>query len=109
MACSTSHDLQPAPREPIYLIAGSKGGVGKSMLALVTIDQLILMGKQVLYFESDITNADVWMCMQRDPEHAPGETIDGVTTHTVRLEEEQSWVDIVTAIEEHPHHTVVIG
>lgn len=109
MACSTPLDLHPTTREPIYLVAGSKGGVGKSMLALVAIDQLVLMGRQVLYFESDTNNADVWMCMQRDPEHAPGETIDGVTTYTVRLDEEQSWVDIVTAIDEHPDHTVVIG
>jgi len=109
MACSTPLDLHPATREPIIIVVGSKGGVGKSMVALVAIDQLLLMGKRVVYFESDTSNADVWMCMQIDPENAPGQTIEGVTTYTVRLDEEQSWVDIVTAIDEHPDHAVVIG
>jgi len=36
------------------------------MVAMVVIDQLLLAGKQVLYFESDTSNADVWMCLQRD-------------------------------------------
>jgi hypothetical protein len=109
MVSSASQEIHCATREPIYLVTGAKGGVGKSMLALVLIDQLLLLGKDVLYFESDVTNPDVWMCMQRDPENAPGETIDGVTAYTVRLGEEQSWVDIVTAIDTHPNHIVVIG
>jgi hypothetical protein len=109
MACSNPHDVPLATHEPIYMVVGSKGGIGKSMLTIVTIDQLRLMGKLVLYFESDTSNPDVWMCMQVDPENEPGKTIDGVTTYTVRLDEEQSWVDIVTAIDEHPDHAVVIG
>lgn len=109
MASSASHSIHIATRNPIYLVTGAKGGVGKSMLAMVLIDQLQLLGKNVLYFESDVTNPDVWMCLQRDPEKAPGETIDGVTAYTVRLGEEESWVDIVTAIDAHPGHAVVIG
>jgi len=94
---------------PVYLIAGSKGGVGKSMLALVVVDRLLLDGKRVLYFESDTSNADVWQCLERDPKKAPGEGIDGVTLYTVRLDEEESWADMVNAIEEHRDHVVVIG
>jgi hypothetical protein len=109
MACIETSQLDSATPAPIYLIAGSKGGVGKSMLALVVIDQLLLQGRRVLYFESDTSNADVWKCLQRDSQNAPGETIDGVTAHTVRLEDEDGWSDIVTAIDEHRDHTVVIG
>jgi hypothetical protein len=109
MACSVPRDINPATREPIYLITGSKGGVGKSMLVRVVMDQLLLAGKKVVYFESDTSNPDVWMSLLRDAEDPSGETIDGVVAYTVRLEEEQSWADIVTAIDEHPDHTVVIG
>jgi hypothetical protein len=117
MACTTMNDLHTpevpglssdvAP--PVYLIAGSKGGVGKSMLALVVVDQLQLGGKRVLYFESDNSNPDVWQCLEPDPKNAPGEGISGVTLYTVRLEEEESWADMVNAIEEHRDHVVVIG
>src|SRR3954470_7225809 len=103
----TELTVEAAP--PVYLIAGSKGGVGKSMLALVVVDQLLLQGKRVLYFESDTSNADVWQCLERDAKRAPGEGIEGVTLYTVRLEEEESWADMVTAIEEHRDHVVVIG
>jgi hypothetical protein len=109
MACSVLGDINPATRPPVYLVAGSKGGVGKSMLARVAIDQLLLAGKPVLYFESDTNNPDVWMTLLRDAADPSGETIDGVVAYTVRLEEEQSWAEIVTAIDEHPDHTVVIG
>lgn len=109
MACTAPNDTDIADREPIILVAGSKGGVGKSMLAMVVNDQLLLAGKRVLYFESDTSNPDVWMCLQRDADDPSGETIEGVTAFTVRLEEEQAWADIVTTIEEHPDHVVVIG
>jgi hypothetical protein len=104
---ATELTVEAAP--PVYLIAGSKGGVGKSMLALVVVDQLLLQGKRVLYFESDTSNADVWQCLERDAKRAPGEGIEGVMLYTVRLEEEESWADMVTAIEEHRDHVVVIG
>lgn len=110
MACTNApHEVDPSLREPILLIAGSKGGVGKSMAARVAIDQLLLAKKEVLYFESDTSNPDVWMSLLCDPEDPAGETIEGVTAVTVRLEEEQSWADIVTTIDEHPDHVVVIG
>lgn len=117
MACTTMNELSnpEAPSQssdgapPVYLIAGGKGGVGKSMLALVVIDQLRLASKRVLYFESDTSNPDVWQCLEPDPKNAPGEGIEGVTLYTVRLEEEESWADMVNAIEEHRDHVVVIG
>ena len=78
MVCTDQANTQPDPREAIYLVTGAKGGVGKSMLALVVIDQLRLSGRKVLYFESDTTNADVWLCMQRDPDDPGAGTIEGL-------------------------------
>lgn len=85
---------------PIYMIASSKGGVGKSMLAHGVLDQLQLAGKPCLFFESDTSNPDVFQCF---------EGVAGVTLYTVRLEDEESWADMVNAIEAHPDHVVVIG
>jgi hypothetical protein len=108
MACSID-SVRSAAAERVYLITGSKGGVGKSMLAHVLIDQLLLRDKRVLYVECDTANPDVWHCLQRDPDNAPGETVNGITAMTVRLEDEQSWADIVTALDDNPDHVGVIG
>lgn len=94
---------------PVYLVAGGKGGVGKSMVALVLIDQLRLLGKSVLYFETDTANADVWFCLERDGKNAPGEPIDGVTMYTINIENGNSWAGMLQLIETHPDHVVVIG
>ena len=94
---------------PVYLITGGKGGVGKSMLALVFIDQLLLLGKQVLYFETDTANADVFFCLERDPKNAPGQGIDGVTMCTINIENGNAWAGMLQLMEDHPDHVVVIG
>jgi cellulose biosynthesis protein BcsQ len=47
---STAEVLHDAVREtaqPIYMIAGSKGGVGKSMLSMIFIDLLVEQGKKL--------------------------------------------------------------
>ena len=98
-----------AAATPVYLITGGKGGVGKSMLALVFIDQLRLLGRQVLYFETDTANADVYFCLERDAKHAPGEAIDGVTMFTINIENGNSWAGMLQIMEAHPNHMVVIG
>lgn len=44
----------------IYLIGGSKGGVGKSLITMATIDYLQQQNKEILLIESDTSNPDVW-------------------------------------------------
>ena len=44
----------------IYLIGGSKGGVGKSIVSMATIDYLQEQGESILLIESDTSNPDVW-------------------------------------------------
>lgn len=109
MASCPTIDSESQPRKPVYLIAGGKGGVGKSMLTMVVIDQLLLLGTKVLYFETDTANPDVWFSLERDGRAAPGEAIDGVVMHTVLIEEAEAWSAMINAIAEHPDHVVVIG
>lgn len=44
----------------IYLIGGSKGGVGKSLVTMAMIDYLKDRGESALLIESDTSNLDVW-------------------------------------------------
>jgi hypothetical protein len=109
MTRCTALDIRHDALHPVYLVAGGKGGVGKSMTALVLIDQLLMMGKKVLYFETDTGNADVWFCLERDGANAPGEPIDGVTMHTVQIELPDAWGTMLTLTAAHRDHAVVIG
>ena len=60
----------------IYLIGGSKGGVGKSMVSMATIDYLQEQGESILLIESDTSNPDVWKGYH-----------DSVATELVNLDE----------------------
>ena len=44
----------------IYLVGGSKGGVGKSMVTMSLIDYLQGNGESVVLIETDTSNPDVW-------------------------------------------------
>jgi cellulose biosynthesis protein BcsQ len=44
---------------PIYWVGGSKGGAGKSMMTIATVDYLLERGDKVLLVECDTSNADV--------------------------------------------------
>ncbi|MGD0679860.1 MAG: hypothetical protein ABSC94_31135 [Polyangiaceae bacterium] len=59
---NTSSITQPRVdgRRPIYWIGGSKGGVGKSIMAAATMDYLLETGAKVALVESDTSNPDVW-------------------------------------------------
>jgi CobQ/CobB/MinD/ParA nucleotide binding domain len=109
MATCTESHLDRQPLDSVYLVAGGKGGVGKSMMALVLIDQLLLRGKKVLYFETDTSNADVWFCLERDGKNAPGQPIAGVTMHGLDLALPDAWGTMLTIIDGHRDHVVVVG
>jgi CobQ/CobB/MinD/ParA nucleotide binding domain len=106
---SAAHELVALPREPIYMVTGSKGGVGKTMTVHVVIHRLRELGKKLLVVETDTSNPDVYRTLERDPEEAPGEAIDGIVMITAKLEGANGWVDLVNAIGDHPERTVVIN
>lgn len=48
--------------KPIYLVTGSKGGVGKSLVSIALVDFLLLRDERTFLIDADPANADVWKC-----------------------------------------------
>jgi MinD-like ATPase involved in chromosome partitioning or flagellar assembly len=84
--------------KPIYLIGGSKGGVGKSTVAIAVVDYLMDKGESVLLIESDTSNPDVAKAFK-------GQT----ATELVNLDEADGWIHLVNIIDQAPDSTVVIN
>ena len=68
----------------IYLVGGSKGGVGKSMVTMALIDYLQGNGESVVLIETDTSNPDVWKTY--------GDSIKG---ELVNLEEADGWIKLI--------------
>jgi hypothetical protein len=82
----------------IYLIGGSKGGVGKSMVTMVVVDLLLSMGESVLLIESDTGNPDVWKTYKEE-----------VETELIDLDQADGWIELVNLCESKPDAVVVIN
>ena len=67
----------------IYLIGGSKGGVGKSLVTMATVDYLQERGESVLLIESDTSNPDVWKAYKESTE-----------TELINLDEADGWIQV---------------
>lgn len=70
--------------KPIYLVGGSKGGVGKSMVTMALIDYIQGNGESVVLIETDTSNPDVWKTY--------GESTKG---ELVNLEEANGWIKLI--------------
>lgn len=82
----------------IYLIGGSKGGVGKSMVTMATLDYLQEQGKSILLIESDTNNPDVWKAYNTS-----------MTTEILNLDEADGWIQLVNLCDSHKDSIVVIN
>lgn len=82
----------------IILIGGSKGGVGKSLVAMATLDYLNEAGERVILVESDTSNPDVWKAYH--------ETTEAIL---LDLDDADGWIQLVNTCESHPEATVVIN
>lgn len=82
----------------IYLIGGSKGGVGKSMVSIALVDYLRTAGKKVLLIESDTSNPDVYKSHK-----------DEVDCELVNLDDADGWITLVNLCDTHKDSTVVIS
>ena len=82
----------------IFLIGGSKGGVGKSMVSMAIIDDLQEQGESVLLIESDTSNPDVWKNY--------GECVE---TQLLDLDEADGWIQLVNLCDSKPESVVVIN
>jgi Mrp family chromosome partitioning ATPase len=68
----------------IYWVGGGKGGVGKSMMTLATVDHLLEQGANVLLVECDTSNPDVWKAYKEE-----------VETELIDLDEADGWIHLV--------------
>lgn len=84
--------------KPIYLIGGSKGGVGKTLVTMAVVDYLEAQQEAVLLIESDTSNPDVWKAYQEQ-----------VPTEVVNLDEADGWIQLVNTCDRYPASTVVIN
>lgn len=82
----------------IYLVGGSKGGVGKSLVTMATVDYLQEQGESVLLIESDTSNPDVWKAYK-----------DSTETELVNLDEADGWIQLVNLCDIKPDSVVVIN
>ena len=82
----------------IYWVGGSKGGVGKSLMTVATLDYLLARGDDVFLVECDTSNPDVWKAYE---EHVKGELID--------LDEADGWIRLVNVCHAHRRGVVVIN
>ena len=82
----------------IYLIGGSKGGVGKSMVTMATVDYLLERGESVLLIESDTSNPDTWKAYK-----------DTTETELLNLDEADGWIQLVNLCDSKPDSVVVIN
>jgi len=82
----------------IYLIGGSKGGVGKSLVTMSTVDYLQERGESVLLIESDTSNPDVWKAYKESTE-----------TELINLDEADGWIQLVNLCDSKPDSVVVIN
>lgn len=84
--------------ENIYIIGGSKGGVGKSFVTMASVDHLLHLKKKVVLVESDTSNPDVWKAYK---EEVPTELID--------LDEADGWIRLVQTCDDNPDSVVVVN
>ena len=82
----------------IYWVGGSKGGVGKSMMTVATVDHLIEQGTKVLLVECDTSNPDVWKAYREQ-----------VETELIDLDEADGWIHLVNTCDRHREGVVVIN
>jgi hypothetical protein len=82
----------------IYWIGGSKGGVGKSMMTLVTLDYVLSRGDKVLLVECDTSNPDVWTAYK-----------DHLNSALIDLDDADGWIQLVNTCDMHRDSVVVVN
>ncbi|MFP3686333.1 P-loop NTPase, partial [Bacillus sp. SIMBA_026] len=69
---------------PIYMVGGSKGGVGKSFVTLALVDYLQRTDINVVLVETDTSNPDVMKAVHAEIECA-----------SCNLDDVSGWIDFV--------------
>ena len=84
--------------KPIYVIGGSKGGVGKSLVTMALIHYLSESDERVFLIDADTSNPDVFKCYHEE-----------VTCERVNLDEADGWIRFVNICDENKDHVVIVN
>ncbi len=83
---------------PIYLVGGGKGGVGKSVVALALVDHLQRRGANTVLVENDTSNPDVMRAVH-----------DEIDCASFDLDTASGWIDMVNYCDAHRDAVVVVS
>jgi hypothetical protein len=82
----------------IFMVGGGKGGVGKSVVSIGTIDTLLTQGEQPVLVESDTSNPDVWKMYQNE-----------LRTELIDLDDANGWIDFINLCDRYRDAVVVVN
>jgi hypothetical protein len=82
----------------IYLVGGSKGGVGKTIVTMSLLDYLMGTGQELLLIETDTSNPDVGKAYEQV-----------VATELINLDKRDGWINLINTCSENPDAIVVIN
>jgi hypothetical protein len=82
----------------LILVGGGKGGVGKSLFSMATVDFLESSGAKPFLIETDTSVPDVFKTYG-----------DAVESELVNLDEREGWIELVNLVESRPESAVVIN
>jgi hypothetical protein len=83
---------------PIFLVGGGKGGVGKSMLSMALLDHLRAEGRAPLLIEADTSAPDVWKAYKGD-----------VESQCIDLEQRDGWLELLDVLDRNADTALVIN
>lgn len=83
---------------PIYLVGGSKGGVGKSMVTLALADYLQRQGIHAALLETDTSNPDVMKALR-----------DEINCAAYDLDDADGWIGFVNFCDAHQGAAVIVN
>jgi len=84
--------------EPIIIVSGSKGGVGKSLTSMALLDYYLLNHKYLKLIDADVNNPDVFRCYGAQTD---GEVLD--------LNDVEGWIRLVNLCDASPYKAVVVN
>jgi len=88
----------PTAGGEIVLSAGSKGGVGKTIVSIATIDALLAADVKPVLVETDTSNPDVWKIYGNELDH-----------RLLNLDSVEGWMDLVNYADEMKGRTIVVN
>jgi hypothetical protein len=84
--------------QPIFLVGGGKGGVGKSMLSMALLDYLRGKEGAPLLIETDTSAPDVWKAYKGD-----------VESQCIDLEQRDGWLELLDLLDAKADTSIVIN